>query len=83
MQKLGNLLRKHQDSQLLVINSVAVYPGTVLNQRIHITVLLLKSSLNFLVTIMKCQKFSKSEALHDIWEVFRYAKDRMARLKMD
>ena len=31
---------------------------------------------------MKCQKCSESEALHEIGEVLRYAKDRMARSKM-
>ena len=44
---------------------------------------MLKSSFNFLGAIMKCQKCSESKALHDIGEVLRYAKDRMARLKTD
>ena len=32
---------------------------------------------------MKCQKYSESEALHEIGEVLQYAKDRMARSKTD
>ena len=32
---------------------------------------------------MKYQKYSESEALHEIGEVLRYPNDRMARLKMD
>ena len=43
--------------------------------------LMLKSSFNFLGAIMKCQECSESEALHEIEEVLRYAKDRMARSK--
>ena len=31
---------------------------------------------------MKYQKYSKSETLHEIGEVLRYTKDRMARLKI-
>ena len=32
---------------------------------------------------MKCEKCSESGALHEIGEVLRYAKDRMARSKLD
>ena len=32
---------------------------------------------------MKCQRCSESEALHEIEDVLRYAKDRMARWKMN
>ena len=32
---------------------------------------------------MKYQKYSESEALHEIGEVLRYPKDRMTSLKMD
>ena len=45
--------------------------------------LTLKSSLNFLRAITKCQKCSESEALHEIWEVLRYKKDRTAHSKTD
>ena len=82
--KIGNLLQKHENSQLLVVDSVVwIFSWTVLNQRIHFAVQRLKSSFNFLGTIMKCQKCSESEALHEIGEVLRYAKDRMARSKRD
>ena len=54
-----------------------------MNQRIHFAVLILKSSLNFLGAFMKYQKYSESQALHEIEDVLRYPKDRMARLKMD
>ena len=60
-----------------------MFPGTVLNQGIHFAVLILKSSFNFLGAIMKYQKYSESEALHEIGEVLRYPKDRMTSLKMD
>ena len=55
----------NQNSQLLVVHSVvwSVFPGIVLNQRIHFAVLMLKSSFNFLGATMKSQKWSKSEAL--------------------
>ena len=50
---------------LLVVHSVvwSVFPGIALNQRIHIAVLMLKSSFNFLGATMKSQKWSKSEPL--------------------
>ena len=32
---------------------------------------------------MKCQKCSESEALHEIWEVLRYKKDRTAHSKTE
>ena len=32
---------------------------------------------------MKCQRYSENEALNEIGEVLRYAKDRMARSKTD
>ena len=38
---------------------------------------MLKPIFNFLDAIMKCQKCSESEALHEIGEVHRYEKDRM------
>ena len=44
---------------------------------------MLKSSFNFLGAIMKYHRCSESEELHEIGEVLRYAKDRMARLKTD
>ena len=54
-----------------------------MNQRIHFAVLMLKSSFNFLGTIMKCQKCSEGEALREIREVLCYVKDRTARSKTD
>ena len=54
-----------------------------MNQRIHFAVLILKSSFNFLGAIMKYQRYSEREALHETGEFLRYPKDRMARLKMD
>ena len=54
-----------------------------MNQRILFAVLILKSSFNFLGAIMKCQKRSEREALHEIEDVLRYAKDRIACLKTD
>ena len=54
-----------------------------MNQRIHFAVLISKSSFSFLGVIMKYQRFSETETLHEIGEVLRYPKDRMARLKMD
>ena len=54
-----------------------------MNQKIHFAVLILKSSFNFLDAIMKYQKYSENEALHEIEGVLRYPKDQMARLKMD
>ena len=54
-----------------------------MNQRIYFAVLILKSSFKFLGAIMKYQKYSESEALHETGEVLRYPKDRIARLKMD
>ena len=55
----------NQNSQLLVDHSVVwrIFTGTVLNQRIHFDVLMLKSSFNFLGATIKSQKWSKSEAL--------------------
>ena len=44
---------------------------------------MLKSSFTSLVAITKGQKYNKSETLHEIGEVLRYAKDLMARLKAD
>ena len=41
---------------------------------------MLKSSINFLGAIMKCQKCSVSEALHEIGDVLCYAK-KMARFE--
>ena len=32
---------------------------------------------------MKCQKYSESEAVHEIGELLRYAKDRTGRSKTD
>ena len=54
-----------------------------MSQKIHFAVLILKSSFNFLGVNMKCQKYSESEALHEIGEVLPYSKDQMALLKMD
>ena len=54
-----------------------------MNQGIHFAVLMLKSSFNFLRAIMKCQKCSESEAVHEIGELLRYAKDRTGRSKTD
>ena len=54
-----------------------------MNQRIHFAVLILKSSFNFLGAIMRCQKCSESEALREIGEALRYAKDQMARSRKD
>ena len=58
IQKLGNLLQRHQNSQVLVVCSVirGALPGIVLNQRIHFAVLILKLSFNFLGVTMKSQK---------------------------
>ena len=55
----------YKDYQLLIVNSVVwnIFPGIVLNQRIHFAVLILKSSFNFLGATMKSQKWSKSETL--------------------
>ena len=55
----------NQKSQLLLVHSVvwSVFPRTVLNKRIHFTVLMLKSSFNVLGATMKSQKWSKNEAL--------------------
>ena len=55
----------------------------VLNQRIHFAVLMLKSIFNFLGATMKSQKYSKSEALYEIGEVPRHAKDRTTHSKTD
>ena len=54
-----------------------------MKQRIHFAVLMLKSIFDFLGAIMKCQKCSECEALHEIGEVLRYAKDRMVGSKTD
>ena len=54
-----------------------------MNQSIHFAVLMLKLNFYFLGAIMKCQKFSESEALHEIEEAFCFAKDRMSRWKTD
>ena len=72
----------HYKSQKNKIFEV-VFPRKVLNQRIHFDVLMLKSSFTSLVAITKGQKYNKSETLHEIGEVLRYAKDLMARLKAD
>ena len=55
----------NQNSQPLAVDSViwSVLPGTVLNQRIHLAALMLKSSFNFLGATIKSQKWSKSDAL--------------------
>ena len=52
-------------TQLLAVHSVvwSVFPGIVLNRRIHFAVLMLKLKLTFLVATMKSQKWGKSEAL--------------------
>ena len=57
-----------------------VFPGKGLNQRIHFAALMSKSSFNFLGAIMKCQRCSESETLHEIG-VLPYAKDRMVDSK--
>ena len=59
---MGNLLQRHQISQLLVVHSVIwnISPGIVLNQRIHFAVLMSKSSFYFLGAT---KKWSKSQAL--------------------
>ena len=44
---------------------------------------MLKTSFNFLDVIIKCQECSKSEAIHEIWEVLLYAKDQMVGLRTD
>ena len=44
---------------------------------------MLKSSFSVLGAIMKYQKYSESETLHEIAEVLRNTKDWMSRLKMD
>ena len=44
---------------------------------------MLKSSFNFLGAIMKWQRYSESEAMHEIGEVLHCAKDRMAPSKTD
>ena len=54
-----------------------------MNQRIHFAVLILKSRFIFLGAILKYQKYSEYEALHEIGEVLRYPKDRMVLWKMD
>ena len=61
----------NQNSQLSVVHSVvwSVFPGIVLNQRIYFTVLMLKSSFNFLGATMKSQKWSKSEPLRSSYTV--------------
>ena len=46
-----------------------------MNQRIHFAVLMLKSSFSVLGAIMKYQKYSESETLHEIAEVLRNTKD--------
>ena len=58
MQKLGNLLQRHQNSKVLVVHSVTwgAFPGIVFNQRTHFAVLILTSSFNFLGATMKSQK---------------------------
>ena len=54
-----------------------------MNQRIYFAVLMLKSSSNFLGGTITSQKCSENEALHEIGEVLRHAKDRIARLKTE
>ena len=54
-----------------------------MNQRIHFAVIILKSSFNFLGVIVKYQKYSEIEELHETGEVFHYPKDRVARLKKE
>ena len=58
-----------------------VFPGKGPNQRIHVAVLMLKSSFYFFGAIMKCQKCSESEALLEIEEILWYAYDQMAYSK--
>ena len=50
-------------SQLIVVHLViwSVFPGIILNQKIHFAVLILKSSFNFLGATMKSQKWSKDQ----------------------
>ena len=52
----------NQNSQLQVVHSVvwSVFPGIVLNQRIHFAILMLKSNFNFLGAT---KKWNKTEAL--------------------
>ena len=57
-----------------------VFPGKVLNQRIHFAALMSKLSSIFVGAIMKCQRCSESETLHKI-EVLPYAMDRMVGSK--
>ena len=56
--ELGNFLQRHQNSQLLLIHSIiwSVFSGIVLNQRINFTVLMLKSSFNYLRSTMASEK---------------------------
>ena len=65
------------------LSSLNFFSWTVLDQQIHFATQTLKSSFNFLGAIMKCQKCSESETLHETGEVLRYAKNRMARSKTD
>ena len=57
-----------------------VFAGNGLNQRIHFAALMSKSSFNFPGAIMKCQKCSESETLHEI-EVLPYAKAHLVGSK--
>ena len=54
-----------------------------MSQRIHFAALILKSSFNFIGTIMKCQKYSESEGLHEIGEVLSKLKELNGTFKMD
>ena len=65
------------------LSSLNFFSWTVLDQQIHFAAQTLKSSFNSLGAIMKCQKCSESETLHETGEVLRYAKNRMARSKTD
>ena len=58
-------------------------PGTVLNQRIHFAVLMLKPSFNFLEATTESQKCSKNGTLLETDEVRFHAKDPTACSKTD
>ena len=54
-----------------------------MKQRIRFALLMLKSNFHFLGAIMKCQKCSESEVLHEAEEAPCYANDRMALSKVN
>ena len=76
--KIGELLTK-TSSLSTVSRQVSIF----LWSSYEFVVLILKSGFNVLRAIMKSEKCSESEALHEIGEVLGYAKDRMACLKAD